>query len=300
MSQTGGQNINNFIDLFKKGEWFEAIGIMVDAIIYAVKDIADNVVELVKDIATAGIEFIQGDPQGASNVIKEALSVISRSSLARYRIKFNQIIPAMTGDSSAPWHVTIGNPKNPFFSSGDMIAEGCKITFGNTLGFNDYPTRIDYEFTIRSARNLGIQEIFDKFNIGAGRQYQRDNVTFKVDWNQGRIKNEIVEENNGSISSGVGATVLTEEEQALQNDSGFLFTGPFVTENEDDSGFSGIPGIDPETGLQVSVNPNVYSSGEAPNGGLSNTAGGITGVQTEAEQALSNAQGGLSGLFGGN
>tara|TARA_R110000772_G_scaffold2410_1_gene8292 strand:+ start:16138 stop:18150 length:2013 start_codon:yes stop_codon:yes gene_type:complete len=191
MSQAGGSNINKFIKNYKEGKWVDSIKIILDAIIHSVTKLVDGI----KDIVTNTVEIIKNlDKEKAKNEIRRALSVIARSSLSRYRIEFNRIIPSMTGVSSAPWHITIGNPKNPFFSSGDMIVEGGKVTFGNILGFNDIPTRIDFEFTIRSARNLGIQEIFDKFNIGAGRQYQRDAIKFKVDWNQGRIKDQFVGE----------------------------------------------------------------------------------------------------------
>jgi hypothetical protein len=195
ISQAGGSRINRFFNKFKDGDWYSAIGVIIEGIIEAVKEIfADigrfftnpvgNVVEGVKNL-------VDGDFQEAANQVKRqvesGLKIIGNSALARYRIEFSKVIPAATGSSSAPWHLTLGNPKNPFFSSGDMIVENTKIKMGNTLGFNDIPTQIEFSFTIKSARNLGIQEIFDKFNVGPGRQYQRNAISFKTDFYQGSV-----------------------------------------------------------------------------------------------------------------
>jgi hypothetical protein len=201
ISQAGGGKINKFFNKFQDGKWVEAIKIVLDSVIDAVSNLVEDVGDKFIKTLTGGDE--ENDPEepkeeseedqaedaidSLGSDIQNALSTISRSSLAKYRIEFAKIIPQSTGASSAPWHVTVGNPKNPFFSSGDMVCKNTKITFGNTLGFNDLPTRIEVNFTIQSARNLGIQEIFDKFNIGAGRQYQKNSIKFKTDFYQGEV-----------------------------------------------------------------------------------------------------------------
>jgi len=189
ISQSGGKKINTFFNKFKEGDWIGALNIILNAIIYAVKELYSGISNSFKDGINAISDAMSGNTEQLSSSIENAFSKISNSALARYRIEFAKIIPASTGASSAPWHVTIGNPKNPFFSSGDMIVKGGEIKFNNTLGFNDLPTRIEFNFTIKSARNLGIQEIFDKFNVGAGRQYQRNSIKFQTDFYQGSVKN---------------------------------------------------------------------------------------------------------------
>ena len=52
---------------------------------------------------------------------------------------------------------------------------------GPVLGFNDLPTSIKAEFTLKPARNLGADEIFTRFNTGKGRSYIRGNKDF---WTQ--------------------------------------------------------------------------------------------------------------------
>ena len=205
ISQSGGRNINEFFNKYKNGDWIGAIKIVVDAIVNTVKRLVNdisNIIDTLKEVSIGAIKsatgFLTGDgeltDEGQAQInsqrqsILNGLATIGASSLARYRIEFAKIIPAATGAHSAPWHLTLGNPKNPFFSSGDMIVESSEIKMGNVLGFNDLPTRIEFNFTVKSARNLGIQEIFDKFNVGAGRQYQRNTVQFETDFYQGSVK----------------------------------------------------------------------------------------------------------------
>lgn len=85
---------------------------------------------------------------------------------AKYKVKFMGILNALTGGPSTPWHITIGNPLRPIFCSGDMLCESVSVNFGPQLSFNDLPTFIEVEVELKSARNLGLQEIFAKFNTG--------------------------------------------------------------------------------------------------------------------------------------
>lgn len=213
ISQAGGEKVNSFFNKFKEGKWSEAISIIVDSIIVAVGKVIGDFKSVISDLKDGVKSAFGGDGGGEESGAKSALmqklsgltSFIGSSALARYRIEFSRVIPSIMGSSSAPWHVTIGNPKNPFFSSGDMVVEGGKITMGNTLGFNDIPTRLEFEFTIKSARNLGIQEIFDKFNVGAGRQYQRTAIEFRTDFNQGSVNK--INTRNDTTNPASGANV---------------------------------------------------------------------------------------------
>lgn len=248
LSQSGGDKINDIIEKFKNGDWQGIIGDILETIVRSVKDLIGKFTDLYKKGEKVVEKAFGGDlsveeMSSLSNSIVSALSAISRSALARYRIEFNKIIPAMTGFASAPWHVTIGNPKNPFFSSGDMIVEGGKVTFGNIMGFNDLPTRIEFEFTIKSARNLGIQEIFDKFNVGAGRQYQRDVIKFEIDWNQGRIKDTLAgvqedllkdsEKKASERKKELEKMVEDNADYRVRNEDGEIVSGPLSQEESE-------------------------------------------------------------------
>jgi hypothetical protein len=91
----------------------------------------------------------------------------------KYKIAILGVISALTGSPSTPWHITIGNPKRPFFCSGDMYADNFALTMGPELGYNDVPTSITVEFELKNARALGAWEIMNRFNTGQARSYRR-------------------------------------------------------------------------------------------------------------------------------
>jgi hypothetical protein len=54
-----------------------------------------------------------------------------------------------------------------------MICSDVTLSVGKSLSFNDLPSHIKITLTLKNARNLGAQEIFNRFNTGKGRSYVR-------------------------------------------------------------------------------------------------------------------------------
>ena len=136
---------------------------------------------------------------------------------SKYRVRAFGILAALSGGPSTPWHVTIGNPLRPIFCSGDMECEDVQITLGPVLAFNDLPSSITVEVTLKSARNLGMQEIFSKFNTGGIRVFEKHSESLilpvKGFWTDakglGGLNNEtggITNTSNGGSTEGGGAT----------------------------------------------------------------------------------------------
>ena len=117
-----------------------------------------------------------------ANVIADAIRKAFASTIghviSKYKVRLVGIANALTGSPSTPWHVTIGNPQKPIFSSGDMLCNEVKLELGPVLAFNDLPSTITLEFTLENARPLGAQEIFNRLNTGIGRSYVRFNKSF--------------------------------------------------------------------------------------------------------------------------
>jgi hypothetical protein len=114
------------------------------------------------------------EPDGSTiltGFINSLLSVVS-GIVKKFEVRIFGIINALTGQPSGTYHVTIGNPKRPLFCSGDMIVKEVNIKFGETLAFNDLPSRITAEFTMTNTRPLGLQEIMARFAQGQGRSYK--------------------------------------------------------------------------------------------------------------------------------
>jgi hypothetical protein len=78
----------------------------------------------------------------------------------------------LTGAPIGEWHLVIGNPCNPIAMIGNLICKDVKISFGEQLGPDDFPTSIKAVFTLDHARHRERGEIESIFNRGDGRFYQ--------------------------------------------------------------------------------------------------------------------------------
>lgn len=138
------------------------------------KSIKESLDSLVKGIIPAINDALEGGLAAAiktkaskaldqlGNVLIDTL----KSVVKKYKIEIIGIANALSGSPSTPWHITIGNPLRPIFSSGDMLTESVTVKLGSTLAFNDLPSSIKVDFSLRNARPLGMQEILAKFNNG--------------------------------------------------------------------------------------------------------------------------------------
>lgn len=121
------------------------------------------------------------------------LKSFANTVIKKYRVQALGIVTALTGIPATPWHVTIGNPLRPIFSSGDMLCEEVTINLGPQLAFNDLPSTIEAEFKLVSQRNLGIDEVMEKLSCGAVR-ITVEQPTF---WNQLEGDGVVNESNEG-------------------------------------------------------------------------------------------------------
>jgi hypothetical protein len=84
------------------------------------------------------------------------------------------VFPAavLTGLPTGEWHLVVGNPCNPIAMIGNLICKQVDITFGETLGPDDFPTELTAKVTLKHARSRERGEIESMFNRGGGRLYQ--------------------------------------------------------------------------------------------------------------------------------
>ena len=123
-----------------------------------------------KKAAEANAEEKKNSVQKAFDTMFENLETageaLIRNILGKYKERILGVFSSLTGNPSGPWHISIGNPMRPIFSSGDMLAGDITLTLGPTLAYNDLPSSIKASFTMTPARPLGLQEIFARFNSG--------------------------------------------------------------------------------------------------------------------------------------
>jgi hypothetical protein len=157
------------------------------AIFNALKEVVTSLFEKVSGFVSDVVKFLT-NPQNLDfkkiggtivSIATSFFSVTQKSVSAivgKYKVRLMGIINALTGSPSCPWHITIGNPKRPIFSSGDMLLKTVDVTMGSTLAFNDLPTTIKFLLTFENARPLGASEIFNRLNCGRGRSYIKVNI----------------------------------------------------------------------------------------------------------------------------
>lgn len=189
-SNLGG--LGKFFQDFIKDGSIAQIGKIIDSIQESVKKIAKRIGEvfegLINQASSAGMssedkEKEQDDVQKKAdeqakkasekekdlltrglNELTNIIESFADTLIKKYRVIILGIVSSLTGLPSTPWHVTIGNPLRPIFSSGDMECSSVTVKLGSQLSFNDLPSYIECEFTLSSARNLGTDEIFEKLS----------------------------------------------------------------------------------------------------------------------------------------
>lgn len=77
-----------------------------------------------------------------------------------HKFAFNSMLsPAPTG----PWHITIGNPKNPIMMMGNMILRDAEIEHYGPLGLDDFPTGIKVTVKLSHGKprdQIGIEKMY--------------------------------------------------------------------------------------------------------------------------------------------
>ena len=105
--------------------------------------------------------------------LKIYLGSILTSTIGINRYRLRSSIELMVGgvDSSAPWHITIGNPETPWINTSHILVENVSVETSKELGFNDMPQFITAKFKCKQSRPLGKQEMMRMFNNSYRRTY---------------------------------------------------------------------------------------------------------------------------------
>jgi len=161
---------------------------IVDAFSEALKSVIETVTKFVQSIVDEAKEDSTEKAEGADDAkakeeatkqldlaeklmkfVQDGFKLVTDSlykTIQKYEQRIKGVVSALSGMPSTPWHVTIGNPLRPIFSSGDLYTESVTLTMGSTLMFNDLPANIKVTFSLSNARPWGLQEIMAKFNTG--------------------------------------------------------------------------------------------------------------------------------------
>jgi hypothetical protein len=69
------------------------------------------------------------------------------------------------------WHVTIGNPKRPIMSIGNMIITNCEISHTGPLGIDDFPTGLKVTVQLDRGKPRDLRDIEKLYMQGNDRIY---------------------------------------------------------------------------------------------------------------------------------
>lgn len=230
------------------------------------KEIVSTILNEVKQLAVKIANALITPPgkgeltkEGIINFITEFTSPAAKALgavVGKYKVRLMGITNALTGSPSTPWHICIGNPRKPIFSSGDMLCKSVSLDLGPVLAFNDLPSTVKITVQFENARPLGAQEIFNRLNTGKGRSYTR--ITYQ-----------------GSKKDPKG----TEEERDLKPRTK-SFDDSTDNENEIDTIYAGIGEIpDPDSDWIARTQNNITANSGTPNAA-------ITGLEPQTTASL--------------
>ncbi len=102
---------------------------------------------------------------GAGSMLKGML----KNKLGRPALYALQSI--LSGEPVGLWHVTIGNPRNPIMSFGNLIMDGATVEHYGPLGIDDFPTGLKVTVTLKHAKSRDMIDIGKMYTMGTSSLY---------------------------------------------------------------------------------------------------------------------------------
>lgn len=239
--------INSFIESLKNGN----VADLFDKIVASMSDILNQAIDKLTEVGKKVVDSVaNGDISAIADGALDAIGGILKTRYQRYRWKLIGAVGAMSGMPTAPWHISIGNPKSPWFTCGNLVVKSTTIEFGGELGYNDMPTEMTVTYKLENGRSMGAEELTSLFNAGKGRIYDtidklqtvyapEGNSTIRLPGNQNTNSNGINDTNNGITNQNNSEIVDTEQTNDL-NTSG-IASNSFTLNNIDND--NNIPSI---------------------------------------------------------
>jgi hypothetical protein len=181
LSGDGAEALRGLIKDFENGDGGAMIGKIVDFF----SDVLTSALDTIKT-TIAGGETNTGEVKGANQAlinitgVSDIVSKNLKRRYARYKWQLTGLMGNMAGSATAPWHITIGNPKSPWFACGNLVIDNVELTPNSTLGYSDFFTELNVKITLKAARSMGSSGLTSLFNNGKGRIYDNpDNIKQK-------------------------------------------------------------------------------------------------------------------------
>lgn len=162
-------------NIFANLNIFKARGGFTDFVDAFSKDISDLGAKAGKELGFVGpdgkMDFKNG-MKGILNMLNSVGGMLMSGMLNKLgrpqKAMYNALLsPAPIGF----WHVTIGNPKRPIMSIGNMIITNCEISHTGPLGIDDFPTGLKVTVNLTRGKPRDIRDIEKLYMQGNDRIY---------------------------------------------------------------------------------------------------------------------------------
>jgi hypothetical protein len=117
------------------------------------------------------VKAFANDPSkglGPDSTLMKSISVMLSDAFLK-KVYFSPIM--LSGYPTGDWHMVVGNPLNPIAMIGNLVCTNVKITFGDDLGPDDFPTEMKATYTLQPGRQRHRGDFESMFNRGSGRLY---------------------------------------------------------------------------------------------------------------------------------
>lgn len=170
--ETAGSNFDEaFNGIFSRSQNLgDIIGSLSNKLGKAIAGIWNNTAEAINKAAENPKETI--DKAGKTlrdNEVPGVLKGLLMNQLGRPSIY--ALSSYLDGQPTGLWHVTIGNPRNPIMSMGNMIIDGSTIQHYGPLGIDDFPTGIKVTVNLKHAKSRDSIEIGKMYTRGMSGLY---------------------------------------------------------------------------------------------------------------------------------
>jgi hypothetical protein len=154
------------------GECFSGImdgGFNFESVLGAISNVVSLAGAKVEEAVDAAKEAVGNGGKNLLNTFKEkgwgeALKGMLKNKLGRPAMyAFNSLLK---GDPVGTWHVTIGNPRAPIMSMGNLIIENSTIEHYGPLGIDDFPTKLKVSIQLKHAKSRDLVEIQQMYTGG--------------------------------------------------------------------------------------------------------------------------------------
>lgn len=165
--------IPGFLASFKNGgnsfsKILGQLGSFAQDVLGSVTDAAKSIIKgKGKEIAANLAENVGALISGTASA--EAVKGLLKNALGRPQLyAWHSLV---RGDDVGLWHVTVGNPKNPILSIGNLIMTNAEVSQYGPLGLDDFPTGLKVTVSLKHPRPRDITDIGRMYTGGIGAIY---------------------------------------------------------------------------------------------------------------------------------